>query len=351
MRTAATGALRGTHRQKHIFVGQTRIASKLHYSDQSPSTRALYMQQNTFWYHTRCVPQPEPCMARNAPTPDHLGSTNWVTDHQGEGYEHFTYTPYGEVWVEEHLSSKIHRTNHRFTGQELDPETGLYAFPARNYDPRTSRWLSADPALEEYLPEPGQKPGDLVGMGGVFTPVNLQIYHYGANNPLKYVDPDGRTIRIRGVDLTLKEFLLVIIHPFAARKIEANRPIASEASRKFSNQFLEGEGNHNGPADAFRHALFSAMNARDVGERKAKRFGDAHEAKKDQPDVERRMDLYNNEVGRRIGAENPDATDQELSDLVLDAMINGELILSADSNKQSNSSYRYLNFKGVNSFE
>ena len=247
--------------------------------------------------------------------------------------------------------------SHRFTGQELDPETGLYAFPARNYGPRTSRWLSADPALEEYLPiaptsdEAREHNQQLPGMGGVFNTLNLAVYHYGANNPLKYVDPDGRTIRIRGVELTLKEFLLLTIHPFAARKIEANRPIASEASRKFSNQFLEGEGNHNGPADAFRHALFSAMNARDVGERKAKRFGDAHEAKKDQPDVERRMDLYNNEVGRRIGAENPDATDQELSDLVLDAMINGELILSVDSNKQPDSSYGYFDFKGVNIFE
>ena len=28
----------------------------------------------------------------------------------------------------------------------------------------------------------------------MFTPVNLQIYHYGANNPLKYVDPTGRFI-------------------------------------------------------------------------------------------------------------------------------------------------------------
>ena len=75
--------------------------------------------------------------------------------------------------------------------QELDPETGLYAFPARNYDPRTSRWLSADPALEEYLPKPGQKPGDLVGMGGVYNYANLAVYHYGGNNPLKYVDPTG----------------------------------------------------------------------------------------------------------------------------------------------------------------
>ena len=166
-------------------MGQTRIASKLHYTDQTPSTRALYMQQNTFYYH-----------------PDHLGSTNWVTDHQGEGYEHFTYTPYGEAWVEEHLSTEIHRMTHRFTGQELDPETGLYAFPARNYGPRTSRWLSADPALEEYLPvaptsdEAREHNQNLPGMGGVFNTLNLAVYHYGANNPLKYVDPDGRETRV-----------------------------------------------------------------------------------------------------------------------------------------------------------
>ena len=166
---------------KHIFVGQTRIASKLHYTDQSPGTRALYMTQNTFWYH-----------------PDHLGSTNWMTDAQGEGYEHFTYTPYGEAWVEEHLSSRIHRMSHRFTGQELDPETGLYAFPARNYDPRTSRWLSADPALAEYLPiaptsdEAREHNQNLGGEGGIFNPVNMQVYHYTFNNPIIYVDPDGR---------------------------------------------------------------------------------------------------------------------------------------------------------------
>ena len=29
----------------------------------------------------------------------------------------------------------------------------------------------------------------------MFNTLNLAVYHYGANNPLKYVDPDGRTIR------------------------------------------------------------------------------------------------------------------------------------------------------------
>ena len=31
-------------------------------------------------------------------------------------------------------------------------------------------------------------------MGGVFRYFNLAVYHYGANNPLRYTDPDGREV-------------------------------------------------------------------------------------------------------------------------------------------------------------
>ena len=45
------------------------------------------------------------------------------------------------------------------------------------------------------------------------------------------------------------------------------------------------------------------------------------------------MDLYNNEVGRRIAVENPDASPEELADLVEQAVENGEMMVIGDDLK------------------
>jgi RHS repeat-associated protein len=169
-----------TTESKHIYVGATRIATK-----QRDVGNAYLGQESrqTYYYH-----------------PDHLGSTQLVTDWEGRIYEHLEYAPYGELWVD-HATAAVglNPTVYRFTGKEMDEETGFYYYGARYLDPRTSRWISADPAMGEYIPvapindDAKKHNQNLPGMGGVFNHVNLHAYHYAGNNPVKYVDPDGES--------------------------------------------------------------------------------------------------------------------------------------------------------------
>jgi len=157
-------------RSKHIYVGETRVATRLNIEGH---TDAGYEELNTYYYHG-----------------DHLGSAQVVSDYRGDPYERMEYTPYGELWVEE-KSDAFDRIPFRFTAKEWDEETSLYYYGARYLDPRSSRWASPDPALASYLPAPGGDPAGLPGEGGVFNDLNLALYGYAGNNPVRYTDPSG----------------------------------------------------------------------------------------------------------------------------------------------------------------
>lgn len=153
---------------KHILIGTTRLTTK------EVKKEAEY-EDDQYYYH-----------------PDHLGSSSFVTDTEGKLEEHLEYFPFGETWVEEESSLPI---AFRFTAKELDSETNLYYFGARYYDPRTSVWQSADPILGKYLPSGGSTdPSKLAGMGGAYNSLNLAMYTYGHQNPVKFTDPDGNSI-------------------------------------------------------------------------------------------------------------------------------------------------------------
>jgi len=74
----------------------------------------------------------------------------------------------------------------------LDEETGLYYYGARYYDPRTSVWISVDP-LANYDPinnEENYWEGE--HNGGIYNARNLNVYGYCYQNPVRYVDPNGK---------------------------------------------------------------------------------------------------------------------------------------------------------------
>ncbi|MDR1106217.1 MAG: RHS repeat-associated core domain-containing protein [Treponema sp.] len=112
-----------------------------------------------------------------------------VTNWEGKIYERYEYTPCGEAWIEweNREVPRNEKLPYRFTGKEPDGETGLYYYGARYLDPRAARRLSADPAAGEYVPAAAAD-----RRGGVSNAVNLHLYHYAGNNPVKYTDLDGK---------------------------------------------------------------------------------------------------------------------------------------------------------------
>lgn len=104
---------------------------------------------------------------------DHLGSANVITDEDGNVVQRLDYTPYGTVW----RNDGSRDFEHKFTGQRLDPETNLYYYKARYYDPHLGRFIQPDTIVKT--------PGD---------PQILNRYSYARNNPLKYIDPSGQFI-------------------------------------------------------------------------------------------------------------------------------------------------------------
>lgn len=96
---------------------------------------------------------------------------------------------------------------------------------------------------------------------------------------------------------------------------------------------------NDGHVDAYRHALWSARMTKRFGSEWTKEYTTSHEMTHGNPVQREAMDLYNNEVGRQIAIDNPDATDTELQTLAREAVMNGEVVV-IDQNAQLNWSDR-----------
>ena len=72
--------------------------------------------------------------------------------------------------------------SYTFTGKERDSESGLDDFGDRYYSSPNGRFTSVDPIW--------------VKIDRIVDPQRLNLYAYGRNNPLLFIDPDGRDVTI-----------------------------------------------------------------------------------------------------------------------------------------------------------
>lgn len=107
---------------------------------------------------------------------DHLRSTRVAynaTTNQMTSY--YGYDCFGNIFIADgSYWNNNAGPRYLYTGQEWDQELGLYNYHARQYDPLyTRRFLSPDPAHQFASP-----------------------YVYAGNNPINYIDKDGRMITL-----------------------------------------------------------------------------------------------------------------------------------------------------------
>jgi len=98
------------------------------------------------------------------------------------------------VFVENHKNS--HNSPYKFNAKEQDAETGYYYYGARYYNPRVSLWLNVDP-LADYNPFYNSEHYiDGQHNGGVYNSGNLNPYIYTYQNPIVFVDPNGKQAKV-----------------------------------------------------------------------------------------------------------------------------------------------------------
>ena len=105
---------------------------------------------------------------------DALGSVRVVTNETGAVVRRHDDLPFGQEWA----STPGETSPKMFTRQERDVETGLDYFGARYYRTDIGRFTTTDPALNVNE--------------ALVDPQRWNRYVYVRNNPLRYVDPDGR---------------------------------------------------------------------------------------------------------------------------------------------------------------
>ncbi len=120
--------------------------------------------------------------------PDHLGSTNVVTDTTGAITQTLDYYPYGA----ERISTGTNTTERHFIGERFDAETNLNYLNARYYKGTKGQFLSQDPVFLTVSDSKNlREKTKLTQEQFLADPQLANSYSYARNNPIRLKDPEG----------------------------------------------------------------------------------------------------------------------------------------------------------------
>ncbi len=142
------------------------------------------------------------------------------------------------------------------------------------------------------------------------------------------------------IKLTYPEKWWIMTHPFVAKKTYRISKYAKLSADSLINDTLLDSDPVGGQVDAFRHCFWMSMLTQEIGWRRAKKLGKAHEKgnyldwKKHRneegilPDkVSSDMDFVNNDIGIQLGLDFPEISRDSLKFIIIQKIKNGELLI------------------------
>jgi RHS repeat-associated protein len=126
---------------------------------------------------------------------DALGTTAAITNMNAGIIDNNRFAPFGEPLSPVAKNSRLTNSPWGYTGESHDIEAGLVYLRARYYEPGTGRFIQQDSHWNTDNMIYGDNPIILSGSSKVpddkAIMQSYNLYAYGVNNPILYIDPDG----------------------------------------------------------------------------------------------------------------------------------------------------------------
>jgi len=270
------------------------------------------------------------------------GDVKYISDANGNVCGGYTYDDYGKIISSFNSGPHTVATANpfRYRGYYYDTETELYYLNFRYYNPEWGRFLNAD---NYYFSS---------------SVLGYNLFAYCLNNPINNYDPSGHLILPTIYRFTIKVAAKVVakISSYVSKKYSnfvdsyiANNEVSlnqdeytyakkypiktylwktsKEKADKYTDSYY-GVGAHEqdeNEANAYRHAMWSAIMTYYMGEDQARLYGKMHENHDSTRDklyykLNDQMDLYYDELGIQVALANPNASLDELAELVKSAV-------------------------------